>query len=299
MIRRWFLYIPLLALLGGLILGCSSDESDSADEIAAVPVEADELAQSDDSTAAGRSENQASSATIDAVLVRSISESGLAEGFAEEAPRSFFNDPMNLFLLVDHQQETPTPLVVRWYALDTDGNESEIETWRHEDVLTPFEVYVLERNVYKGKGVTPTPGYADLAVGQYIARIDVDGLAPVEVPFEIIYKHPVATLLSALENKPQGFNIALSALGGAVIAAPDPTYGSTSLIPPKPIPPVRAMMCSMGLGKGCEQWSPHNVIDGLTPRLVWRGGTETDCRSCGWRIWKSDLPAQIIIKLPG
>jgi len=129
-----------------------------------------------------------------------------------------------------------------------------------------------------------TRGRGLFTPGKYRVEINVLGYEVVLLPFKIVQKHADAEILTASQSTPSGFNVALRAFGATIV---EPEKSGEEKLAPVSL-----------LSRELRKWEAVNLIDGFGVTYQWEVGA-MECRSCGWSVNASELPADIIIRLAG
>jgi VWFA-related protein len=129
-----------------------------------------------------------------------------------------------------------------------------------------------------------TRGLGLFTPGTYRIEINVLGYEVVALPFEVVQKHSNTEILTESQTKPKGFNVALRAFGATIM---------------KPIESGEEKLTPVSLlSREPRKWEAVNLIDGAGVTYDSESGS-LSCRSCGWLVKSSVLPADIVIKLAG
>jgi Mg-chelatase subunit ChlD len=194
-------------------------------------------------------------------------------------PKQFYDDITSIPLHISTQESDQTFYVdIRLIAASVKGfrrNEKIKQSDLSRMQITGDASKALELNTRGGGFFTP---------GKYRVEINILGYEVVTLPFRIIQKHADAEILTASQFKPNGFNVALRAFGATIV---EPVKSGEEKLAPVSL-----------LSREPRKWEAINLIDGVGVTYQWQLGA-IECRSCGWSVKASELPADIIIKLAG
>lgn len=194
-------------------------------------------------------------------------------------PTQFYDDISSIPLHISTQESDQTFYIdISLIAASVKGfrrNEKIKQPDLGRMPITGDESKALELNT-RGRGLF-TPG-------KYRVEINVLGYEVVSLPFKIVQKHADAEILNASKFTPNGFNVALRAFGATIV---EPEKSGEEKLAPVSL-----------LSQEPRKWEAVNLIDGVGVTYQWEFGA-MECRSCGWSVKASELPADIIIRLAG
>lgn len=186
------------------------------------------------------------------------SEAGQTQSNPTEIPEN----AKDIFVNVISEATETITASVRWIAENAEGFDPDTEVGHRNKTIRPGANRKISLMSRRGR----------YRLGRYRVDVLLGETVVHSIPFRIVSILPPSARLVEV-GRPDGFNIALATLGGAVEVV-DPDNNTQAVSEP-------------------EHWEVGNLIDGMSYAAKFRGVGIT-CDTCGWKRNRRDLPAELL-----